>query len=50
MAWLLEHGALQIADRRGIYGTGSGWVTMADPEGNQFCVLRSPQQLAEAGQ
>jgi len=20
---------------------GGGWVTMADPEGNEFCVLRS---------
>jgi hypothetical protein len=20
---------------------GSGWVTLADPEGNEFCVVRS---------
>ena len=38
---LLAHGATLVADRRGIYGEGSGWVTLADPEGNQFCVLRS---------
>ena len=29
-----------VADRRGIYGPGSGWVTFADPEGNEFCVVR----------
>lgn len=39
--WLGEHGARVIADRRGIYGPGSGWVVLADPEGNQFCVLLS---------
>ncbi|UPK73003.1 VOC family protein [Nocardioidaceae bacterium SCSIO 66511] len=48
VAWLLEYGATELADLRGKYGPGTGWVTMADPEGNQFCVLRSPQQLAEA--
>src|SRR5689334_755693 len=25
---------------------GTGWVTLADPEGNEFCILRS---LAEVG-
>ena len=39
--WLREHGATVVADRRGIYGPGSGWVVLADPEGNQFCVLLS---------
>ena len=34
-------GAREIADHRGIYGEGSGWVILADPEGNEFCVLRS---------
>jgi hypothetical protein len=47
VAWLLEYGATQVADRRGIYGAGSGWVTLADPEGNQFCVLRSAAELAD---
>lgn len=46
VAWLLEYGATQVADHRGIYGPGSGWVTLADPEGNQFCVLSSPAELA----
>ena len=45
VAWLLEYGAAQVADHRGIYGPGSGWVTFADPEGNQFCVLRSQAEL-----
>src|SRR5688572_26589969 len=33
---LLAHGATQVADHRGIYGPGSGWVLLADPEGNEF--------------
>ena len=44
--WLLSRGATLVADRRGIYGPGSGWVTLADPEGNEFCVLRSEAELA----
>lgn len=34
-------GATQVADHLGKYGPGTGWVTLADPEGNEFCVLRS---------
>ncbi len=37
---LLEHGATQVADLRGKYGPGTGWVVLADPEGNEFCILR----------
>lgn len=44
--WLQEHGARLVADHRGIHGPGSGWVTLADPEGNQFCVLLSPDERA----
>lgn len=44
VAWLIGQGAQQLADHRGIYGPGSGWVTLADPEGNQFCVLLSPAE------
>lgn len=43
---VLELGATVVADRRGIYGEGSGWVVFADPEGNQFCVLRSDAERA----
>src|SRR6187551_1008449 len=38
---LLAHGATQVGDRRGLYGPGTGWVVLADPEGNEFCILRS---------
>lgn len=41
---LLGLGATQVADHRGIYGPGSGWVILADPEGNQFCILSSDQE------
>ncbi|WP_101523677.1 VOC family protein [Nocardioides houyundeii] len=44
--WLLTYGATQVADHRGKYGPGSGWVIFADPEGNQFCILRSEGELA----
>ena len=46
VAWLLEYGATEVADHRGIYGEGSGWVVFADPEGNLFCILRSEAELA----
>ena len=42
---LLGLGATEVADHRGIHGPGSGWVTMADSEGNEFCVLRSTAEL-----
>ena len=41
LARLLEHGAVEVADHRGQYGPGTGWVILADPEGNEFCILRS---------
>lgn len=46
VARLLDRGAALVADRVGIHGEGTGWVTLADPEGNQFCVLRSEAELA----
>ena len=36
---LRSEGAAVVADRRNPDGTG--WVVMADPEGNEFCVERS---------
>ncbi len=45
--WLLGTGASVVTDHRGIYGPGTGWVTMADLEGNEFCVLRSQAELME---
>ncbi len=41
LARLLEHGATEVLDMRGHWGPGSGWVVLADPEGNEFCILRS---------
>jgi hypothetical protein len=43
---LLGIGATQVADHRGEYGPGTGWVVLADPEGNEFCVLRSEAEVA----
>ncbi len=45
---LLAHGATQVADLRGTHGPGSGWVVLADPEGNEFCILRNPGERAAA--
>ena len=42
---LLAHGARQVEDHRGIHGPGSGWVVLADPEGNEFCILRSMAEV-----
>lgn len=45
---LLGIGAVQHADHRGSYGPGTGWVTLADPEGNLCCVLPSEAELEAA--
>lgn len=44
---LIAHGATVVGDHRGQYGPGTGWVTLADPEGNEFCVLRAEAEVAE---
>ena len=36
-------GATLVADRR--LPDGSGWATLADPEGNEFCVLRGDSEI-----
>ncbi|CAN5324659.1 VOC family protein [soil metagenome] len=41
---LLGLGAREVADRR--RPNGSGWVVLADPEGNEFCILRSDAERA----
>lgn len=45
---LLQAGASQVADHRGIHGPGTGWVVLADPEGNEFCILRSDAEIADS--
>lgn len=44
---LLGLGATLVADRRN--ADGSGWAVLADPEGNEFCVLRSESDRAAKG-
>ena len=39
-------GAQQVADLR--RPDGSGWVVFTDPEGNEFCVLRSDAERADS--
>ncbi|MEU9086202.1 VOC family protein [Streptomyces sp. NPDC048357] len=41
---LLGLGATFVADHRN--QDGSGWAVLADPEGNEFCVLRSESDRA----
>ncbi|WP_049565413.1 VOC family protein [Nonomuraea sp. SBT364] len=43
---LLGLGATLVADRR--HSDGTGWVVLVDPEGNEFCVLRSESERAAA--
>jgi hypothetical protein len=44
LARLLALGATQVEDLRRQDGTG--WVVLADPEGNEFCILRSDAERA----
>ncbi|MFD5411376.1 VOC family protein [Streptomyces nojiriensis] len=41
---LLKRGATLVTDRR--QPDGTGWAVLADPEGNEFCVLRSASDHA----
>lgn len=38
-------GASQVSDHRGRFGPGTGWMVLADPEGNEFCILRSEAEM-----
>ncbi|WP_152362100.1 VOC family protein [Microlunatus speluncae] len=40
---LLGLGATEVADHR---RDGAGWMTLADPEGNEFCILLSDDERA----
>ena len=42
---VLGLGAQLIADRRN--SDGSGWVVLADPAGNRFCIVRSDEERRE---
>jgi hypothetical protein len=43
---LLGIGATLVEDHRA--ADGAGWVTLADPEGNEFCVERSLKERVGA--
>ena len=45
-ARLISIGATVVDDLR--RPDGSGWVVLADPEGNEFCILRSEAERAAA--
>lgn len=47
LARLLGLGARTVDDRR--QPDGSGWVVLSDPEGNEFCILRSDAERAQYG-
>ncbi len=42
---LLGLGATRLADHR--RPDGSGWITLADPEGNELCVLRGDGEVED---
>ena len=44
---LLGIGATLVADQRRPDGTG--WVVLADPEGNELCIERSAAERAASG-
>ncbi|HET6562874.1 MAG TPA: VOC family protein [Marmoricola sp.] len=46
LARLVQLGAPVLADLRDEHGPGTGWVVLADPEGNEFCILRSEAERA----
>ena len=46
---LLAAGATLVNDMRGTWGPGTGWAVLADPEGNQFCVLRTEAEKQATG-
>jgi hypothetical protein len=43
---LVALGATEVDDQRNRYGPGIGWRVLADPEGNEFCILRSDAEMA----
>ena len=49
VARLVGIGATQLDDLREVRGDGTGWVVLADPEGNEFCVLRSDAERGVVG-
>jgi len=46
VARVVALGAAVVADR--VRPNGSGWFVLADPEGNEFCILRSAAEIDAA--
>ena len=44
--WALGIGATLVDDLRATDGSGTGWAVLADPERNEFCILRSEPEIA----
>jgi hypothetical protein len=47
IARVISLGATEIADRR--QADGTGWMVLADPAGNHFCILRSDEERRTSG-
>jgi hypothetical protein len=47
VAWALSLGAVVVDDQGDHHAPGIGWIVMADPQGNEFCILRSLAQIGE---
>ncbi len=47
VATAVAAGATELADHR--KDDGSGWVVLADPEGNEFCIERGPAERGPTG-
>jgi hypothetical protein len=45
IARVLGAGATMFNDLRGQWGPGTGWAVLADPEGNEFCILRTQAEV-----
>ena len=43
---VISLGGVEVADRRNPDGTG--WMVLADPVGNLFCILRSDEERADS--
>jgi len=44
---VLAAGATMVDDLRGNWGPGTGWAVLADPEGNEFCILRGDLEYTD---
>jgi hypothetical protein len=45
---VLAAGATMFHDLRGTWGPNTGWAVLHDPEGNEFCILRSQAEREAA--